>query len=277
MDLGVLCVFAVTNRLKLEDHCCPATLLLVIDQQPLIPAGCADLIRRSERVVALTGAGVSTAAGIPDFRGPEGLSVTRQYDPDTVFDISGFRRDPKPFYEFTRDFLGVIDTLEPTVTHRFLAQLEADGSLTAVVTQNIDSLHQRAGSERVISVHGDYWTSHCLDCGREYDLEQMETLVRETEVPRCTCDGVIKPDVVFYGEAVRDLDAAASVVGSSDLLLVLGSTLLVYPAAFLPEQAGGDVVVVNRGEVGLAPGPGRHFVDADLDQYFSEVAQYLGN
>jgi NAD-dependent deacetylase len=104
----------------------------------------------------------------------------------------------------------------------------------------------------------------------------MERMVRETAVPRCLCDGVIKPDVVLYGEAVRDLETAASVVGASDLLLVLGSTLLVYPAAFLPEKAGGDVVVVNRGEVGLAPGPGRYFVDADLNQYFSQVAQHLG-
>jgi len=249
----------------------------MLEKQTLDARACADLIRRSERVVALTGAGISTAAGIPDFRGPQGLYVTRQYDPETVFDISSFRRNPEPFYEFTRDFLGVIDSLEPTVTHRFLAQLEADGRLTAVVTQNIDSLHQRAGSQRVISVHGDYWTSHCLDCGQEYDLEQMETMVREIEVPRCNCDGVIKPDVVFYGEAVRDLEVAASVVGASDLLLVLGSSLVVYPAAFLPEQAGGDVVVVNRGDVGLAPGASRYFVDADLDQYFGEVAENLGN
>ena len=227
-------------------------------------------------MVAFTGAGVSTAAGIPDFRGPKGLYVTRQYDPETVFDISAFRRDPEPFYEFSRDFLGVLETLEPTVTHRFLAQLEADRRLTAVVTQNIDSLHQRAGSQRVISVHGDYWTSHCLDCGQEYDLDTMRGMIRETAVPRCSCDGVIKPDIVFYGEAVKNLEGATMEVAASDLLLVLGSSLVVYPAAFLPEQAGGDVVVVNRGDVGLVPGSGRHFVDADLDEYFGEVGELLG-
>ena len=247
----------------------------MFDGRSLNPSECADLIRRSERVAALTGAGISTAAGIPDFRGPQGLYVTRRYDPDAVFDISAFRRDPAPFYEFTRDFLGVIHTIQPTVTHRFLADIEADGNLVAVITQNIDSLHQRAGSQRVISVHGDYWTSHCLDCGCEYDLAQMETMVREKEIPRCSCDGVIKPDVVFYGEAVRDLEVAADVVAASDLLLVLGSTLLVYPAAFLPEQAGGNVVVVNRGDVVLSPGPGRFFVDADLDEFFSEVGEFL--
>jgi NAD-dependent deacetylase len=245
------------------------------DRKTLDAKGCADLIRRSERMVGMTGAGISTAAGIPDFRGPQGLYVTCRYDPDTVFDISAFRRDPAPFYEFTRDFLGVIDTIEPTFTHRFLAGLETAGKVTAVVTQNIDSLHQKAGSENVISVHGDYWTSHCLDCAREFDLSYMEDVVREVEVPRCSCGGVIKPDVVFYGEAVRDLERAAATVASSDLLLVLGSSLVVYPAAFLPEQAGGDVVVVNQGEVGLSPGPGRYFVDADLDEYFTEVEQHL--
>ena len=244
-------------------------------QQTIDPAACADLIRRSKRVVALTGAGISTAAGIPDFRGPQGLYVTRQYDPDTVFDISYFHRDPAPFYEFTRDFLGAIHTIEPTLSHRFLADLEARGKLTAVVTQNIDSLHQKAGSGNVISVHGDYWTSHCLACRKDFQLARMEEMVREAPVPLCSCGGVIKPDVVFYGEAVRDLDHAAAAVAASDLLLVLGSSLAVLPAAFLPEQAGGGVVVVNKGEVGLQPGAGRYFVEADLDEYLGEVSKHL--
>ena len=238
-------------------------------------AGCAEMIRRAERVVALTGAGISTAAGIPDFRGPQGLYVTRRYDPERVFEIGAFARDPAPFFEFTRDFLGVIDAIEPTLTHRFLAELEGEGRLTAVITQNIDALHQKAGSRHVISVHGDYWTSHCLACRREFDLGSMERMVREAEVPRCGCGGVIKPDVVFFGEPVHALEEASIVVSRSDLLLVLGSSLSVYPAAFLPEAAGGDVVVVNSGEVGLAPGPDRYFVDADLDAFFGEVRSIL--
>jgi len=246
-------------------------------RQTLFAAECAALIHDARNVVALTGAGISTAAGIPDFRGPQGLYVTRQYDPDTVFDITAFRRDPAPFFEFTRDFLGVIHTIEPTLAHRFLADLECDGSLTAVVTQNIDSLHQKAGSENVVSVHGDYWTSHCLKCGKAFELTVLEEMVREHDVPRCTCEGVIKPDVVFFGEAVHDLERAAAMVARCDLLLVLGSSLMVYPAAILPEQAGGDVVVVNKGEVGLQPGPGRYYVDADLDEYLGEVAEHLGS
>jgi NAD-dependent deacetylase len=144
-----------------------------------------------------------------------------------------------------------------------------------VVTQNIDALHQKAGSKNVISVHGDYWSSRCLDCARTFDLAFMKNEVREVSVPRCPCGGVIKPDVVFFGEAVRELERAALTVAASDLLLVLGSTLVIYPAAFLPEQAGGIVVVVNRGEVGLAPAPGRYFADADLDEFFAEVSEQL--
>jgi len=243
--------------------------------ETLDPKACADLINRSGRVVALTGAGISTAAGIPDFRGPQGLYVTRRYDPEATFDITAFHRDPVSFYEFTRDFLGVIHNIKPTFSHQFLADLEVQGKLTAVVTQNIDSLHQKAGSENVISVHGDYWTSHCLACGNGFELAQMEEMVRKVAVPQCSCGGVIKPDIVFFGEAVHDLDRAATAVTASDLLLVLGSSLAVYPAAFLPEQAGGDVVVVNQGEVGLPPGEGRYFVDADLDGYFTEVAKHI--
>jgi NAD-dependent deacetylase len=246
------------------------------NRQTLEAEACAEKIRRAKRVVALTGAGISTAAGIPDFRGPQGIYVTRQYDPEATFEIGAFHRDPVPFYEFTRDFLAVIHSIQPTSTHRFLADLEAEGKLTAVVTQNVDSLHQKAGSQNVISVHGDYWTSHCTACNKDFTLSRMEEMVLEEAVPRCSCGGVIKPDVVFFGEAVRDLDLATAAVVASDLLLVLGSSLVIYPAAFLPEQAGGEAVVVNRGDVGLAPATGRYFVDADLDEYFAEVARFLG-
>ena len=239
------------------------------------PAECADRIRSSERIVALTGAGISTAAGLPDFRGPNGLYVTQRYDPDTVFDVEAFRRNPAPFYEFTRDFLGSFQSLAPTPTHVFLAGLETEGRLRAVVTQNIDSLHQKAGSENVIPIHGDYWTSHCLSCGAEFSLEYMERAVVDEQVPHCPCSGLIKPDVVFFGEPVYSIERASAVVSESDLLLVLGSSLKIYPAAFLPEMAGGDILVVNRGKVGLSPASRRFFVDADLDLYFGEVSIFL--
>jgi len=239
------------------------------------PETCARMLRDARRTVALTGAGISTAAGIPDFRGPQGLYVTRRYDPDTVFDVRMFHHRPEPFFEFTRDFLAVVDSLEPTFTHRFLARLEEQGGLRAVVTQNIDALHQKAGSREVLSVHGDYWTSHCLRCGVELSFDQLRERLAVEEVPRCACGGLIKPDVVFFGEPVRDLERAMEEVAASDLLLVLGSSLTVYPVAWLPEQAGGDVVVVNQGPVGLAPGPDRYFAEAGLDGFFEEVAAVL--
>lgn len=239
--------------------------------------GCAELIRRSRAIAALTGAGISTEAGIPDFRGPQGLYVTRQYDPEATFEIGAFRRDPVPFFEFTRDFLGLLDGIEPTFTHRFLAELEKEGRLIGVVTQNIDLLHQRAGSRRVVALHGDYRRSHCLDCGRAVSFPRMKELIGQVEVPRCSCGGVIKPNLVFFGEAVHDLEEAAVLVGRSDLLLVLGSSLTVFPAALLPDYARGEIVIVNKGAVSLPRGPRCHHADADLDEFFSEVAERLGS
>lgn len=236
---------------------------------------CAELIRSAERLVALTGAGISTAAGVPDFRGPEGLYITGKYDPEATFEISGFLRDPSPFFAFTRDVLGLVGDLQPTLTHRFLARLEQEGRLRSVITQNVDPLHQRAGSRNVISVHGGYWTSHCLDCRSRFSLEELIELLDRSQVPRCGCGGVVKPDVVLFGEPVYAMDEAIAAVAEADLLLVLGSSLSVCPAAWLPEAAGGAVLVVNRGPVELAPGPDRHFVDAELDPFFAEVAQGL--
>lgn len=239
-------------------------------------ATCAGFLRDAEKVVALTGAGVSTAAGIPDFRGPRGLYVTRRYDPEKTFDIDAFRRDPAPFFEFTRDLLGLIESIRPTFTHEFLARLEEEGRLTGVVTQNIDPLHEMAGTKNLIAVHGNYWTSHCTRCGRAYPYDAMVKKIESEPVPRCACGAVIKPDVVFFGEAVRDLDRGQALVAASDVLLVLGTSLAVYPAAFLPESAPGRVVAVNKGPVALRPGPERYLAQEDLDGFFRAVAAEMG-
>src|SRR5436190_6299453 len=122
---------------------------------------CAKLIEEAESIGVLTGAGISTNAGIPDFRGPNGLYVTRRYDPDTVFDINYFLMDPEPFYEFARDFVNLEKTIQPTFTHKFLASLEETGKLKGVVTQNIDALHHKAGSKNVYEMHGSFWLSYC--------------------------------------------------------------------------------------------------------------------
>lgn len=243
----------------------------------ITPEQCAEKMQKARKIAVLTGAGISTAAGVPDFRGPKGLYVTRAYDPETVFDIGYFDRDPKPFYRFSRDFLGMLAKLEPTYTHRFLASFEAKGApIIAVVTQNIDGLHQRAGSRHVYPMHGDYETAHCRRCGRPVAKPELLELMETEEVPTCPdCGGTIKPDVVFFGENVRHLSEAEKVAVDSDLMLVLGSSLTVYPAASLPGWAGGDVVIVNKGPVGACGGNRVFVADADLDSFFRQMAECL--
>jgi len=245
--------------------------------QVLTAQECADKIRNATRVVAMTGAGVSTAAGIPDFRGPKGLYVTRAYDPDTVFDISRFDRSPEEFYRFTHDLFHVIDTLKPTFTHGFLAELERRGKLRCLITQNIDPLHQLAGSRKVIPIHGNYATSRCRICRQGFDLNWFRGKLAETEVVRCDeCGGLVKPDVVFFGEMVNGLDEAENAVMGCDLLLVLGSSLTVYPAAGLAQIRHADVCIVNKGRVNLPPQSNRYYADTDLDSFFTDVFGLIG-
>ncbi|MCD8138605.1 MAG: NAD-dependent protein deacylase [Planctomycetaceae bacterium] len=244
--------------------------------QSITPEECAAKLTGADRIVVVSGAGLSTAAGVPDFRGPRGLYVTRAYDPEQVFEIHGFDRDPRPFYTFTRDFLSLLRTIQPTYTHRFLVELERHKPETAIITQNIDGMHQRAGSRRVYPMHGDYETAHCRGCGRRYGGKEVEAMLERQEVPSCdTCGVAIKPDVVFFGENVRHFSEAQSLAAASDVLLALGTSLTVYPAAMLPEIAGGEVVIVNQGEVGMRPRPGVYRADADLDEFFQAVAAEL--
>jgi len=243
--------------------------------QAINPEQCAELIGHSRNTVALTGAGISTAAGIPDFRGPQGLYVTRRYDPEVVFDIDYFYRDQKPFYDFTRDFIGVIDGIQPTGTHRFLAELEERGHLSCVITQNIDFLHEKAGSRKLIPLHGSYWQSRCLSCGEVFDFACMRKAIMESESPPCACGGIIKPDVVFFGEQVGRMEEAQAVAARAELMLVIGSSLAVYPAAHLPRLVPGKVVVVNLGGVSLEDAPGRFLAEEDIDRFFAVVADLL--
>ncbi len=253
------------------------------EAQSLKPGRCAEMIRNSRSVVALTGAGISTAAGIPDFRGPQGLYVTRRYDPEKTFDIGWFRREPQHFYEFSRDFVATVKDIQPTFTHRLLAELEKSGRLSGVITQNIDMLHQLAGNQTVIELHGSYRSATCSSCGTRYrELtyawwdQAMATSV-PPPIARCAaCSGVLKPDIVFFGEMVKGYDEAERMVGQCDLLLVLGSSLNVTPASLLPYGTETVTVVVNRGEVMLPPAPNRFFVDGDLDVWFRDVADHLG-
>ena len=233
------------------------------------------LIREATHIAVLTGAGISTTAGIPDFRGPQGLYVTRQYDPEKTFDINYFDRVPSYFFAFARDFVQLVERVQPTFTHRFLAVLEEGGKLDAVITQNIDGLHQKAGSKRVIEVHGSVRHGHCRKCGRAYAYEELKTKILRDEIARCdSCGGIVKPDIVFFGEAVQGMGEASNVAGQADLFFVIGSSLTVHPAASLPEYAGGQVVVVNQGPVEAAS-PEWLRIDEPADPFFARVASAL--
>ena len=237
----------------------------------------AGLIQKSHRIVALTGAGISTAAGIPDFRGPNGIYVTHQYDPEKTFDIDWFDTDPHYFFDFARDFLSTIDHIQPTQAHAFLAELEQQGLLRSVITQNIDGLHQKAGSKNVIEVHGSFQQGHCRKCGHSYSRDELKRKILAGGIPHCDrCNGVIKPDIVFYGEAVRGMEEAESEARHADLFLAIGTSLTVYPAAMLPQFSGGPVVSVNRGVTGELV-RGMESIERDIDEVFTEVRNILSH
>jgi len=235
---------------------------------------CVNLIKQAKQIGVLTGAGISTNAGIPDFRGPKGLYVTKQYDPEKVFDINCFHEDPKPFFEFARDFVGLEQTLKPTIAHQFLADLEREGKLIGIVTQNIDSLHQMAGSKNVLEMHGSFWKSFCMNCSTEYSYELMKQKLTEEEIPTCSCSGVIKPDIVFFGENVKHLVEAEHLASHCDLFFVIGTSCVVFPAAMIPNYVEGKIVIVNMDDVELTSDNVVLTVKEDIDQFFSQVSEH---
>jgi NAD-dependent deacetylase len=203
----------------------------------------ADLIRARQPCLVLTGAGISTESGIPDFR--SGTGIWAEYDPMEYATIDAFRRDPEKVWEFYALRLDVLARAEPNAGHLALAALERRGLVQAVVTQNIDGLHQRAGSQEVVEVHGSIRTATCLECGAEAPLKAPR--------PTCPhCGALMKPGVVMFGELLpaEAMERATELARAAGLLLVVGSTLEVYPVAGLPEEtlaAGGVLAIVNRG------------------------------
>ena len=216
----------------------------------------AALIREHQPCVALTGAGVSTESGIPDFRSPTGMWT--QFDPLEYATIGAFCRDPEKVWRFYAPRFAMLTEAEPNPAHRALAELERLGLLQAVVTQNIDLLHERAGSRNVIEVHGSIRTSTCPACRARYPLaEVLELLAAGRGAPRCArCEAVVKPDVVFFDELLppEAIDRAYALAELAALLLVVGSSLEVYPVAGLPGvtlAAGGKVAIVNQGPTSI--------------------------
>lgn len=206
-----------------------------------------DMVAQSDNIVFFGGAGVSTESGIPDFRSVDGLYNQKwKYLPETILSRSFFDRNPEEYYRFHREKL-VIDGVKPNRVHLRLAELEREGKLRAVITQNIDGLHQAAGSKRVIELHGSIHRCRCARCGKPCPEEAVNTGVG---VPRCSCGGVLRPEVVLYEEplAERDITDAVNFIRKADVLIVGGTSLAVYPAAgLLRYYEGRKLALVNMG------------------------------
>ncbi|MBQ6390565.1 MAG: NAD-dependent protein deacylase [Eggerthellaceae bacterium] len=228
------------------------------------------------RMVFFGGAGVSTESGIPDFRSPDGLYAQKYGDvsPETMISRSYFDACPQKFFEFYFDRMIAREAM-PNKAHVKLAQLEEEGTLSAVVTQNIDGLHQKAGSKNVLELHGSVLRNYCMDCGRAYDLDQEIALHEAASdgIPRCeACGAIVKPDVVLYEESLdgRILEASINAIRRADLLVIAGTSLAVYPAAGLIDYFSGDNLVI----INLAPTPRDRFANLCVAAKVGEVLGY---
>lgn len=211
-----------------------------------------ELIAGSDSVVVLTGAGISVPSGIPDFRTP-GTGIWEKVDPMEVAHIDSFRRDPALFWSFYRERLQALSDVKPNRAHEVLVEMERDGMVRAVVTQNIDTLHERAGQQEVIEVHGSIRTSSCSACGAKVLLEDLQQRFDDEGVATCPlCQSALRPDVVLFGEMLPpdEMLHATQLAAAADLLLCIGSSLEVHPVAGLPEvtmAAGGRIAIVTQG------------------------------
>ena len=210
------------------------------------------IIDDSKAIVFFGGAGVSTESGIPDFRSADGLYHQKyKYSPEQVVSHSFFMKYPEAFYEFYKDKMMCLDA-KPNAAHNKLAELESSGKLNAVVTQNIDGLHQKAGSKTVYELHGSIHRNYCMKCKKIYDANYVKN---QNGIPYCECGGMIKPDVVLYEEGLDGnvINAAIRAIASADTLIIGGTSLVVYPAAgFIDYFQGKHLVVINKSETGKA-------------------------
>ncbi|ABW01287.1 NAD-dependent protein deacetylase [Caldivirga maquilingensis] len=207
----------------------------------------AVILTSSRHAIAFTGAGISTESGIPDFRGPQGL--WRRFDP-ALASIDYLNTDPKGFWEFYIERFRVLNNARPNKAHLALAELEKLGIIKYVITQNIDNLHQSAGSINVIELHGNYTTVYCMRCKTQYPFTLALRKYEEGEnPPRCPkCGGILRPNVVLFGEPVNEINRALEIAALSDVALVVGSSLTVYPAAYVPlvvKEHGGRLIIIN--------------------------------
>lgn len=228
------------------------------------------MVRDSDNIVFFGGAGVSTESGIPDFRGVDGLYKQQwKYPPETIVSHSFFEKNPEEYFRFHRAKL-VVDGVKPNTAHLKLAELERQGKLKAIVTQNIDGLHQAAGSKNVLELHGSIMRAYCSKCRRDYDADAVN---HGKNIPHCTCGGIIRPDIVLYEEALDDdiVSKAVHYIRNADMLIIGGTSLNVYPAAGLINYYCGEkLVLVNRSET-----PADRYADLVIHQKIGEVFAQL--
>ena len=208
-----------------------------------------DRLKEGRRTVVFTGAGVSTLCGIPDFRGPQGLY--READADKIFDIDWFRLDPSFYYKGCRKLIYGLRGIQPGPAHTAIARLEQRGLVNGVITQNIDMLHQKAGSRTVFEIHGSPIRHYCVGCGLRKSFEEICDMLEKATIPYCEkCGAPFKPEITFFGESLpeRAFEGAVALARQAKLILVLGSSLTVHPAASIPSltlNAGGRLVIIN--------------------------------
>ena len=205
-----------------------------------------EIINQSKNIVFFGGAGVSTESGIPDFRSVDGLYNQKyDYPPEEILSHTFFMKNTNEFYQFYRDKMLCLNA-KPNKAHYKLAEMEQKGLLTAVITQNIDGLHQKSGSKNVYELHGSVHRNYCMKCRKSYDAEFM---LNSTNIPKCTCGGIIKPDVVLYEEGLNNntVTGAINAISNCDTLIIAGTSLTVYPAAsFVRYFKGKNLVLINR-------------------------------
>jgi NAD-dependent deacetylase len=233
-------------------------MVLPLEEQDQKIIRASEMISEAKYCVALTGAGISTPSGIPDFRTP-GSGLWTKYSPMEVASLSAFRYHPDRFYAWLRPFVRNLFEADPNPAHKALVKLEKNNFLKSIITQNIDALHQKAGSDYVIEVHGTYQTLSCPSCFQQIDAnaEILNTLLESSQIPCCPlCDKILKPDIILYEEQLPfdKWDQARNEIRACDLLLVLGSSLTVTPTSDLPLTAlssGAKMIIINRGHTHL--------------------------
>ncbi len=229
-----------------------------------------SLVDQSQRIVFFGGAGVSTESGLPDFRSVDGIySQKYDYPPETMLSHQFSVQEPEKFFEFYRDKL-LFPAARPNAAHKKLAELEAAGRLTAVITQNIDGLHQMAGSQNVLELHGSVRRNFCERCAKSYNVEQI---MATSKVPHCDCGGRIKPDVVLYGEGLDSgvMDSAVTSLQQADMLIIGGTSLVVYPAAGLVKYYRGNRLVLINKQPGPMDDQADLFIQAPIGEVMSKI------